>query len=152
MMAPFVRSRSTMVASAGGALLVKHLPEIINGAFEPQPQNDALATYAHKLKPADAELDWRRSATELERVVRAYNPTPGASFRFGDEIIKCWRAETVADKEGHAGTVLAADSSGIDVACCEGAIRMLEVQRSGRKRITAGEFAGQSALVGKRFE
>ena len=140
------------LGTLGGQMLIKHLDGILSGDLEPVAQDDAAATYAGKIRKQDAQLNFNDSAEDLLRKVRAYNPTPGASFRFGDEIIKCWRAETVADKEGHAGTVLAADSSGIDVACCEGAIRMLEVQRSGRKRITAGEFAGQSALVGKRFE
>lgn len=139
------------LAALGGELLLGHLEEIISGDLEPEPQDEDAATYAGKIRKQDAQLNFDDPALSMLRKIRAYNPTPGASFKFGDEIIKCWRAEEARGMEGHAGTVLAAGSDGIDVACGEGAIRMLEVQRPGRRHITAREFAGQSALVGKRF-
>jgi methionyl-tRNA formyltransferase len=79
------------LAAAGGELLVTHLDDILSGR-EARSQDEALATYAPKIRPADAQLDWQLDAAQLERMVRAYNPVPGAWFMAGDERTKCWQA------------------------------------------------------------
>jgi len=84
----------------------------------------------------------------LLRQVRAYNPAPGAFFELDDEQVKCWSATMLDGQNEAAGTVLAAGRDGIDVACGDGALRMLELQRPGRGRVSAGEFANQLSLSG----
>jgi methionyl-tRNA formyltransferase len=142
------------LAELGGNLLVRFLPQILNGSLEAVPQDDREATYAGKIDRMAARLDWRLPATDLERRVRAYNPRPGAWFVLDDRIVKCWRAEVPARLgdspliAGRPGTVLAAGRDGIDVACGEGVIRLLELQHAGKGRVTAHEFAGRTVSPG----
>lgn len=139
------------IATAGGRLLVKRLPDIIRGTHALTAQDDARATYAPKIKTADAQLDWQRSAAELARMVRAYNPVPGAWFLSGDERVKCWRAQAVAEVDAAPGTVVAADKKGVDVACASGVLRLQSLQRPGRRPVSAAEFSSQVDLVGSRL-
>ena len=139
------------LAALGGALLVDTLPAILAGELDAVAQDDAGATYAGKLRKEDARLDWRVSAEELGRRVRAYNPVPGAWFELAGERIKCWRATALAEDGGPAGVIVDAGRGGIDVACGEGMLRLLEVQRPGRRRIPAAEFAAQQPLAGQRL-
>jgi methionyl-tRNA formyltransferase len=142
------------LAELGGNLLVRFLPQILNGSLEAVPQDDREATYAGKIDRMAARLDWRLPATDLERRVRAYNPRPGAWFVLDDRIVKCWHAEVPARLgdspliAGRPGTVLAAGRDGIDVACGEGVIRLLELQHAGKGRVTAHEFAGRTVSPG----
>ncbi|MDH3806456.1 MAG: methionyl-tRNA formyltransferase, partial [Gammaproteobacteria bacterium] len=68
------------LASLGAGLLVRHLGAIVDGELSPKQQIEAQATYAPKIRTSDAAIDWQRRADELERLVRAYNPVPGAWF------------------------------------------------------------------------
>ena len=138
------------LAHAGGELLVRHLEDIVAGRLVARPQDDALATYAPKIRPAEAQLDWQRDAVELARRVRAYNPVPGAWFMLGDERVKCWQAHPVAGS-GPAGSVLAAGSDGVDVACARGVLRLERLQRPGKRPVTAVEFAAQVDLAGRQL-
>jgi methionyl-tRNA formyltransferase len=139
------------LAALGGELLVQKIDEILQGNLEAIPQDALLATYAGKIKKRDAAIDWGLGAEQISRKIRAYNPVPGASFDLDGEIIKCWKAEALDDGEGQTGTILSAGKDGVVVACADGAIRLTEVQRPGRRRVTAAEFAGQSNLSGKRL-
>ena len=139
------------LAALGGDLLVQKIAEILEGKIEAIPQDGALATYAGKIRKQDAAIDWRLSAEQICRKIRAYNPVPGASFDLDGEIIKCWKAELADGGEGPAGTILSAGKDGVVVACAEGAVRLTEIQRPGRRHVTAAEFAAQSNLGGKRL-
>ncbi len=139
------------LAILGGELLIDKIDEILQGELEAIPQDDALATYAGKIRKRDAAIDWGLGAAQISRKIRAYDPVPGASFDLDGEIIKCWKAEPLDGGEGPTGTILSAGRDGVVVACAEGALRLTEIQRPGRRRITAAEFAGQSNLGGKRL-
>ena len=139
------------LAQIGADLLVEKLPQILAGDLEASAQDDALATYAGKIKKRDTSINWNESAREIARKVRAYNPVPGARFESGDEVVKCLRAIVVEGDGGAAGTVMAAGKEGVDVACGDGVLRMLEVQRPGRRPVTAAEFAAQAGVAGRRF-
>lgn len=134
------------LAALGGELLVGALPDIFAGTLEASPQDEAGATYADKFGRTDAWLDWRQPADFLSRKVRAYNPVPGAWFELHGETIKCWRAARAPGGGESAGSILSADADGIVVACAGGALRMLELQRPGRGRVTAREFAARVEL------
>ena len=97
-------------------------------------------------------MNWRKSARELLRGVRACTPVPGAFFDFDGEQIKCWAAEIADGQSGTVGTVISAGRDGIDVVCRDGVLRMLELQRPGRGRISAGEFTDQTSIMGRRLD
>jgi methionyl-tRNA formyltransferase len=139
------------LAAAGGELLGKHLHGILDGSLEAVGQDEDGATYAPKIKNSDAELDWQWPADELARAVRAYNPVPGAWFMLGDERIKCWDAEACGGNDASPGTVVEAGREGVAIACGDGVLRMLRLQRPGKRSVTAAEFAGQVDLDGRRL-
>lgn len=139
------------LAQLGGEILCEYLPDILEAKLEAEPQDETLVTHAGKISRSDAAMTWNNSATELLRQVRAYNPTPGAYFDIDGEQVKCWSAIGIEAQGEAAGTVVAAGRDGIDVACGDGALRMLELQRPGRGRISAGEFANQLSLSGRQL-
>lgn len=116
---------------------------------EPQPLEGV--TYAAKLDKAEARIAWERPARELDRLIRAFNPFPGAQAMWGETGVKIWQARQEAG-EGTPGEILAADKQGILVACGEGALRILELQKAGGKRLPVAQFmAGQSLARGDRL-
>ena len=118
------------LAALGARLLVETLDRVAQGRVAPKPQPAADATYARKLKREEGALDWRRSAGELERAVRAFDPWPGAWFEHGRDRVRVLAAELADAKPDAApGTVI---DDRLAVACGEGALRPLTLQRAGR--------------------
>ena len=103
----------------------------------PEPQPIAGATYAAKLDKAEARIDWSRTADEIERQVRAFNPVPGAWFEANGERIKLLEAAVGYDASGKPGEVL---DDCLNVATRHGDIRPLKMQRAGRASMTPGEL------------
>ncbi len=139
------------LAVLGGRLLVDKLVEILDGSLGAVPQDESAATYAGKIDRQDAAIDWGKDAKDIQRHVRAYNPVPGAYFNFEGESVKCWRADVIPEVSGQCGKIMAAGKTGLEVACGTGALRLLEVQRPGKNRVTGAEFAAQVNPVGKRL-
>lgn len=105
----------------------------------PQPADGV--EYAHKLDKAEARLDWRADAVVLERQVRAFNPWPVAEAQLAGERVRIHAAIAVPGVPGMpAGSVLAATKAGIDIACGNGALRLLVVQREGGKPVSAADY------------
>jgi len=139
------------LASLGAEMMVAALAELAAGRAQPVPQPPDGATYARKIEKREALLDWTRPAAELERAVRAFNPSPGASARLQGESLKLWRAR-VAAGSGAPGEVLQAGRE-LVVACGQGSLSILELQRPGGKRLEAGQFlSGRPLAPGVRFE
>ncbi|MEN0076965.1 MAG: methionyl-tRNA formyltransferase [Paracraurococcus sp.] len=120
------------LAAAGAALILRALAE----APPAVPQPAEGVTYAPKLSKADAGIDWRDAAAALDRRVRALNPWPGTVFHQGGEAIRLLAAEPAAGS-GPPGTVLDAAPT---IACGEGALRLLRLQRPGRGPLPAEAF------------
>lgn len=140
------------LAALGARLIVEALPRLEQGELPGDIQPEEGVIYATKLEKAEAALDWRRPALLLDRAVRAFNPFPGATARMDDQNIKIWRVAAVPGT-GEPGTVLAAGAEGIVVACGEGALRLLELQKAGGKRLPAADFLRGFALKpGQRFD
>ena len=148
------------LARIGGALLTRTIPDYVAGKISPRPQPAEGATYARKIKKDDGRLDWSRPAHVLGNRVRGLTPWPG-TFTFlqtatAPVLLKIWRVEVVENLSGAPGEILSAtrDSigDGIVVACGEGALRILELQREGGKRLGAVQFlAGYLLRAGERF-
>lgn len=137
------------LSELGGALVREELPRFLAGGLTPDPQPADGVTLARLVEKEDGRLDWSRPASELERRVRAFVPWPGAWTQLGPQLLKVWRAEVVPGT-GPAGTVLASQGA-LDVATGERALRLLEVQPEGRRRMTAAEFlSGHRLRQGER--
>jgi methionyl-tRNA formyltransferase len=102
-----------------------------------ETQPEAGVTYAAKIDKAEARIDWAASATQVERQVRAFNPVPGAWFEADGERIKLLEAAVGSNASGKPGLVL---DDCLNIACGDGYIRPLKVQRAGRGAMTAGEL------------
>jgi methionyl-tRNA formyltransferase len=126
------------LAALGAEMMVAALGEIEAGRARPAPQPADGVTYARKTEKREALLDWGKPAAELARAVRAFNPAPGAATVLEGEPLKVWRARPTAGK-GRPGEVLQAGHDLI-IACGEDALQILELQRSGGKRLDAAQF------------
>lgn len=114
------------LAMMGARLMVQVLAD--PDRYPPRPQPQDGVTYAAKIDKAETRLDFTQSAAQLERQVRAFQPAPGAWFEVQGERIKVLSAEPI-DAKGAAGEVL---DEHLTIACGEGALRPLTVQRAGR--------------------
>ena len=140
------------LAQLGARLIVSALDALARGELRAQPQPEAGASYAAKISKAEAAIDWRESASAIERKVRAFNPQPGASASARGIALKIWRASAVA-ATGAPGTIIEAGPGGIVVGCGSGALRVQELQRAGGKRLAAAQFlAGFELAPGERLE
>lgn len=137
------------LAALGGKLIVAALGRLPQLA--PTPQPEAGITYAHKIEKAEAAIGWRRPAVEIERQVHAFNPFPGAAATLRQTPVKIWRAQAAAGM-GTPGTVLASGADGVLVACGAGALRLIELQKPGGKRLSARDFLqGFPVAAGETF-
>jgi methionyl-tRNA formyltransferase len=140
------------LAELGARLIVAVLAQIERAQLRPQPQPAAGASYATKITKAEAEIDWSEAAPVIERKVRAFNPLPGAAAIIRGAGLKIWRAR-VSAAEGAPGTILEAGAKGIVVACGNGSLCVLELQRAGGKKLAAAQFlAGFPLAAGERLE
>jgi methionyl-tRNA formyltransferase len=127
-----------ILAGEGATLLLQALEGIQAGNLTPKPQPAQGVTYAKKLSRQEAAMDWRKSAVELERAVRAFDPFPGSYFTWNDERIRVLAAESGANPESAApGTVL---NGKLTIACGEGALRLTRLQRAGRGALDSETF------------
>jgi methionyl-tRNA formyltransferase len=143
------------LAQLGAELLAETIPDYVAGKIPPQPQPVTGSTYAAKIKKEDGKIDWQQPAQQIWNRLRAFTPWPGA-FTFlqaepKPQLLKIWKAEVV-ENSGQTGTVLSADKTGIVVGCGQNALRILELQREGGKRLPAEQFLmGFPLPAGGRF-
>jgi methionyl-tRNA formyltransferase len=126
------------LAELGGRLMAGALKTLAEGRLSAQPQPAEGVTYAAKLSRDEARLDWHKPAAALERQVRAFDPWPGAYFEHNGERIRVLRAAVAADGSNAAPGMLVDD--GLGIACGDGVLRLLRVQRPGRGALDAAEF------------
>ncbi|HSG92957.1 MAG TPA: methionyl-tRNA formyltransferase [Methylotenera sp.] len=131
------------LARIGADLMVQAMRDLeVNGTLPSTPQDETLVTYAHKLEKAEAAIDWHKSAAEISRQVRAFNPFPVAHTRFKGEVCRIWMAtEAVFEKPLTAtpGEVISVQG-GLLVACGQGVLNIMELQAPGGKRMNAQAF------------
>jgi len=127
------------LALLGSAAVVEAVAKLAAGELHGEVQDDSLATYAHKLNKDEARLDWSRPAVELERLVRAFNPWPLCHSTLNGETLKIHAAQ-LGEGSGQPGSILAADRSGLTVACGEGALRLTRLQLPGGKPLAFADL------------
>jgi methionyl-tRNA formyltransferase len=135
------------LADLGADALLEALEKLRRGELTETPQDESLATHTKIITKADAIIDWRLPATQIERMTRAYDPWPVARTTFNQVDLMLYRARVVSsDRDASPGTI---ESIGANpaVRCGEGALELLEVQAPGRKRMRAGDWARGRRLV-----
>ena len=135
----------------GGSALIEAIERIDTGTIKPERQDDSRASYAKKLTKAEAQIDWQRPAEEILRKIHAFNPNPGAyTTRAGDRI-KLWGAALTAlpnPADAQPGTIVAAPSGELWVACGDQPLAITRVQLAGKKSQSAEELLrGHAALL-----
>ena len=154
------------LAEVGAGLLAETLPRWLAGEIEPRPQDDSRATTCPLIRKEDGALDWSLPSTDTWRRVRAYNPWPGAYTMLDGELLHIWQARPLdANSSARPGTVLelgegwmndvrveAMKQAAFAVQTGRGVLVPLEVQRAGRRALSAAEFLrGVPGLIGQRL-
>lgn len=139
------RTLTEALAALGAAAIGDALARIRE--LRPRPQESAHATHAGKVAKEEARIDWKMPSELVDRQVRAFDPAPGAEGTISGEKVKIWGAEPVL-ASGDPGEVLRADEDGLVVACGTGALRILELQRPGGRRLPVAQFLRGRAIAG----
>ncbi|HEX6315249.1 MAG TPA: methionyl-tRNA formyltransferase [Gemmatimonadaceae bacterium] len=143
----------TVRLSELGALAIVEALTLVSlgdSAGEPQPEDGV--TYAGKITREKARVDWTRPAIEVSRVIRAFDPAPGAFSQLRDVEVKLFGVRVAADVQGDPGSVLAIDEMGMLVACGTGAVRIAYVHPAGRRRLASLDWAqGRGVAAGDVF-
>ncbi|MEH7122915.1 methionyl-tRNA formyltransferase [Bacillus sp. JJ1773] len=141
---------------AGSDLLSDTLPKLIKGELQPIPQNDANATFASNIKREQEKIDWTKTGEEIYNHIRGLNPWPVAYTTLNDAVIKVWWAEKVhGDSNQPPGTIIRYKDHDLVIATGnETAIKIIELQPAGKKKMTAEQFlrgAGSQVTTGDRL-
>jgi methionyl-tRNA formyltransferase len=168
------------LAALGGTAVVQVLDALEEDRAESTPQREDAVTYAAKIDKAEALIDWRGDAVEIERKVRAFNPWPIAETRLDGEQLRIYSAKAIdvgpaGDRtgdegaldggrpdrgrpeggrphgSGEPGTITEVHTGSIVVACGKGSIALMELQRPGRKPVAARDLINTIDLVGRRL-
>lgn len=140
------------LAALGAPLLADTIDAIAEGRAQAAPQNDEGVTYAHKIDPVEARIDWTKSARDIDLQVRGLSPYPGAWFEMsGDK--RPVRMKALLSRPGFgAGAPGEVLDDNLLVACGEGAVRLLRVQREGKQPLDVADFQrGAPIAAGTQF-
>ena len=132
------------LCALGSKALLEVLPLIQSGTQKEIPQDEEAATFAPKVEQEDAELTWELDAKDVFNRYRGVTPRPGAwawlSVRGVKKRLKIFHAEFVSDIHGVAGSLLEDPKKGLLVACAKSALRLVDIQLEGKKRVAARDF------------
>lgn len=135
------------LAKAGAQLLVDTLPKLDAGEITAVPQDDSQSTYAGLIRKQDGKIDFSKSPIEIERLIRGFDPWPGAFCDYNGVVMKLWAAcptDKATDKEN--GTVLHAGDEGMEIACGGQILRVTEIQVPGKKRVAVKDYLRGNAI------
>ncbi|MDP3121557.1 methionyl-tRNA formyltransferase [Polynucleobacter sp.] len=138
------------LADMGARLMVRCLAMLDAQAEMPRiPQGEDGMCYAEKIQKAEAEIDWSQSAITIDRLIRAFNPFPGASSTLNGQSLKFWRARPLTQVQAdqyqeqasnRPGLVVGKSKDGFVVWCKDGALEVLEIQKPGGRRMSAAQW------------
>ena len=139
------------LAVDGGALAVRTIEALDRGELTPIPQDEASATHVGMIKKDLGNIDWTKSAEEIERLIRGLDPWPSAFTFIDNKQLKLWKA-IVVDKQGEPGVIIEVTKDSFTVACGTKALQVVEMQLEGKKRMATGDFLrGYKLEAGMRF-
>lgn len=142
------------LAEMGGRLLIETLEGMKKGEVNAVPQEESEATYAGLITKKDGKIDFSKSPEEIERLIRGFDPWPGAFCMYRGEQIKIWKAFPEDEKTSMpAGCVIEASEKGIRVSCGGRILNIKEIQAPGKKRLDVSDYLrGHSVPAGSFFE
>ena len=141
------------LSELGALALIEAMTLVSLGEAREEPQNDALATYAGKIDRTSAQVDWTRSAIEISRLIRAYDPKPGAFTSLNGAEVKLFGARVLPHTNHAPGKVVEIGAEGMVVACGEGAVRVSQIQPAGKTRMAPEVLArGRGIAEGDKLE
>ena len=144
------------LARVGAQLLMETLPLWIEGRIKPRPQDESGASYSKMIKKEDGEIDWRLSAKELWREVRAFDPWPGCYARWHDKRLKLVKVLPLYhEKSDEPGKVIALPPPApvtVGVETGDGVLGLVRLQLEGKRELSAEEFVrGQRDFIGSHL-
>lgn len=134
-----------LIAQKSPQLIEMTLVNVKNGALQPIEQHHEKATYAHKIKKEDAQIDWTKSAREIHNLVRGLYKSPSAHCFFNDKLIKIMETR-IADEEipvgflGESGEIIKIVKEGIEVATTQGILLITKVKPEGKGEMFAKDW------------
>ena len=129
------------LAEAGAKLCVETLEGLQAGAITPIPQGETTTSYAKMLDKQLGNIDWGKSAIEIERLIRGLSPWPSAYTNWNDKVMKIWDAICVSMRsEAKPGTIIQVAKESCLVQTGNGVLEVRELQIPGKKRMDAGAF------------
>jgi methionyl-tRNA formyltransferase len=129
------------LASVGADLLIRTIADLVAGMAKRIPQDEKMSHYAPRITPDEEKIDWLSPAIEIHNLIRALGPEPAAYFSWEGQKVKVFRSRVVEEQHKESpGQIVAVDSEGFTVQTGSGLLKILEVQRQGKRRMTAGDF------------
>ncbi len=129
------------LAEIGARLMVHTLDLIEEGKISPEPQDDSKSSYAKMVFKQEGKIDFTRQPEAVERLIRGFDPWPGAFCEYEDMVMKLWKAQPLCENTGkEPGTIIEVSARGIKIACRDGALLVSEIQIPGKKRVAVPEY------------
>ena len=136
------------LAELGARLMVSCLAMLdVQEKIPRSPQGEDGVCYAEKIQKTEAEIDWSQTAITIDRLIRAFNPFPGASSMLNGQSLKFWRARPLAkqledqyQESRLPGSIVGKSKDGVVVWCKDGALEVLEIQKPGGRRMSAAQW------------
>lgn len=139
--------------SMGAQAVINTLADLHNLQQNAETQDESLVTYAEKLSKAEAQIDWSKPASELQRAVQAYNPWPVAFCNFQEKPLRIWNSRVIeSENSAEPGTVVAVEKDGVQVQTGDGILCLIQVQPAGKKAMAAYDFAQARKLQGQQLQ
>ena len=144
------------LAQAGAKLCVETLEALQNGTVTPIPQGETTTAYAKMLDKRLGDINWNKTAVEIERLIRGLTPWPSAYTNWNEKVMKIWDAEVsdidVEMEDAKPGTIVKVEKDAFYVQTGEGLLKVCELQIPGKKRMDAGAFLrGYQVKVGEEL-
>lgn len=140
------------LARLGAQCIVEAIMSLQQRGLSSIKQDEALASYATKIVKAEAAINWQQSAQHIDRIVRAFNPVPGAYTSLRGDILKIWQARIGYENTGKPGEIITINAEGFIVSCGKGSLQIVRVQKPGGTKLSVTDYlSGNPLRLGDTF-